>query len=91
MTHEELILLTDLKRVCNEAGQFFLEFTDGGLSIQAEEAYAYSLLDVGERLLSHTKARKRLNHNGEPTQLVLDAEFVRVEYDVRELPPGDGS
>ena len=88
MTREELELLTDLKQVCNKAGQFFLEFTDGVLSIEAEQAYAHSLFDVGDRLLAHAKSRKGLVLDGEPTQLVIDAELVRVDYELRELPPG---
>ena len=88
MLREDRELLADLKRVCNEAGTFALEYMAGDQSIAAEEAYALRLIDVGERLFAHVKSRKRLVLDGEPTQLVFEAEFVRVDYDVRELPPG---
>lgn len=88
MTREELLLMTDLMRVCSQADTFWLEFTDAALSIADEEAYALRLIDVGERLLAHAKGRKGLVLNGEPTPLVIDAAFVRVD-DIRALPPGN--
>lgn len=87
MTREELLLMTDLMRVCSQADTFYLEFTDEALSIADEEAYALRLIDLGERLLAHAKGRKGLVLNGEPTPLVIDAGFVRVEG-LRALSPG---
>jgi hypothetical protein len=40
MTREELLLMTDLMRVCRRANTFYLEFTDEALPIETEEAYA---------------------------------------------------
>ena len=88
MTREELLLMTDLMRVCRQADTFYLEFTDEALPIKTEEVYALQLIDLGERLLTHAKARKGLVLDGEPTQLVIDAEVVRVDYEPHELPPG---
>jgi len=82
MLREERELLADLKRLCNNAGQFALEFMAGQLSIQAEEAYAYRLVDIAERLLGHAHARKRLVIDGQITGLVIEPEL-------RELPPGN--
>jgi hypothetical protein len=89
MTREELLLMTDLMRVCSQADVFYLEFTDEALSIEAEEGYALQLIDLGERLLSHAKGHKEVDNDGEPTPLVIDAEFVRVDYEPRGLPPGN--
>jgi len=91
MLPEDRELLTDLKRACNQAGQFALEYMAGDLSIEAEEAYALRLIDIGERLLAHAKNCKGLVLDGEPTELVIDAEFVRVDYEPRGLPPGSAS
>lgn len=88
MLPEDRDLLADLRHVCNAAGVFAVEYLAGALSVEAEEAYAESLIDIGERLLDHVRIRKGLDHNGEPTPLIIDAEFVRVDVDVRELPPG---
>jgi hypothetical protein len=81
MLREDLELLTDLKRVCNSAGPFALEYLDGALSVAAEEAYARRLIDMGERLLTHAHGRK---------SLVLEAEPTHVSHEVCELPPGSG-
>ena len=86
MSREELLLMTDLMRVCSQADTFWLEFTDAALSIAGEEAYALRLIDVGERLLDHAKRRKAIDRDGEPTPLVIDAQFVRVD-ERRALPP----
>jgi hypothetical protein len=88
MLREDLELLTDLKRACNQAGQFALEYLAGDLSIEMEEAYALRLIHVGERLLAHVKRRKGLVLDSEPAPLAIDVEFVRVDDDVRALPPG---
>jgi hypothetical protein len=87
MLREDRELLTDLKRACNQAGQFALEYLAGDLSIETEEAYARRLIHIGERLLAHTKSRKGLVLDSEPAPLTIDAEFVRLD-DVRALPPG---
>jgi len=88
MFREDRELLCDLKRACNEAGQFALEYLADELSIEAEEAYAFRLINIAERLLSHAKGRKGLVLDGEPARLVIDAESVRVGYEVHELPRG---
>lgn len=50
MNREELELLTNLKRVCNQAPEFALEFMAGDLSVEVEIAYAHRLVDVAETL-----------------------------------------
>ena len=88
MTRDEGELLGDLEWVCEQARLFAAEFQTGDLSIDAEEAYALRLIDVAERLLGHAKDRKGPMINGEPTPLVIDAGWVRVEEGLFELPPG---
>jgi hypothetical protein len=58
MTPDERELLCDLKRVCNQAPEFALEFMSGGLSVEAEIAYAHRLVDVAEALMYHANTRK---------------------------------
>ena len=65
MFREDRELLAGLKRVCNDAGLFALEYMASDLSIEAEEAYALRLVDLGERLLTHAKKRKGLVLDGE--------------------------
>ena len=91
MVREDRELLADLKRVCNQAGQFALAFIGGELSVEAEEAYAYALDDLAERILRHARARNGLVLNGEATSLVIEAGWVRVEPERLELPPGCAS
>jgi len=91
MLREDRELLADLKRACNEAGQFVLEYMVGDLPIETEEAYALRLIDIGDRLLAHAKSRKGFVLDGEPAPLVIDAGWVRVESELRELPPGSES
>lgn len=90
MLREDRELLADLRRACLHAPQFALEYMAGHVSIEVEEAYALSLIDIGERLLAHAKGRKGLVFDREPTQLVIEAPFVRVELEpgTVELPPG---
>jgi len=89
MLRDERELLADLKRACNQAGPFVLEFIAGELPIEAEEAYAYLLGDIADRLLAHAKARKGLIIDGEPTPLVIESQAVIVDYESRGLPPRD--
>jgi len=92
MTREELELMTELKRICNQAPEFALAFMAGDLPTETEEAYAQRLVASGERLLAHVKRRKGLVINGEATtQLVINAELAGVAHEVRELPPGSKS
>jgi hypothetical protein len=88
MTREELELMAELKRICNQAPGFALAFMAEHLSIEAEETYALRLAGIGERLLAHAKRRKVWVINGEAIQFVIDAELVPVEREVRGLPPG---
>ena len=90
MLPEDRELLADLKRACNQAGQFALEYMGGELSVEGEEAYAWMLVDIAERLLAHTKARKELVLDGEPSRLVIDAPGVVVDCDGRKLLPRSG-
>ena len=78
MLPEDRELLTDLKRACNQAGLFALEYMAEDLSIAAEEAYAERLIDIAERLLAHAKSRKGLVLDGEPTQLLAKVVFEKV-------------
>ena len=88
MLREDRELLAELKRACNHAGVFALEYMAGELSIAAEEAYALRLIDIAERLLAHAKGRKGLVLDGEPTPLVIEANAVVVDHEAPESPPG---
>src|SRR5215216_6563217 len=68
MTRDGLELLTALKRVCNEAGLFALEYMAGDLLVETEKAYARRMIDIGERLLTHAQSRNGFVLNGEPSQ-----------------------
>jgi hypothetical protein len=74
-------LLADLRRASTHSAQFALEFMSGELSVDAEEAYAYLLEDIADRLLLHAKGRKGLVLDGEPTPLVIDVQGVVVDND----------
>jgi hypothetical protein len=90
MTREELELMWELRRVCEQVPDFVLEFTDGAMSVTAEEAYGLQLIDLGERLLAHAKARKGLALDGEPTPLVIEAGYAHLQNgESSELPPGN--
>jgi hypothetical protein len=58
MLRENRELLAELKRICNQAGQFALGFMAGELSAEAEAAYAQHLIAVGEGILLHAMRRK---------------------------------
>lgn len=87
MLREDRELLADLKRACNDAGPFVLQYLAGDLTTAAEEAYAQRLINIGERLISHAKTRTRLVLDHESTPLILDAEPMLMTYSTRELPP----
>ena len=88
MLREDRELLADLKRVCNQAGAFALDFMTGQLSIEAEEAYAYALDDLAERITRQARARKGLVLDGQTTPVVIEAGWVHFDPDCPELPPG---
>jgi hypothetical protein len=72
MIREDRELLVDLSRVCTQAPQFALEFMGREIPIEAQEAYAQQLINLGQRLLLHAKSRKGLVLDAEPTQLAID-------------------
>lgn len=88
MTHDELELLTDLKRLCNEAGQFALDFMAGTLSIQDEESYGLRLAEVAGQILVHARGRGQLVIEGQATVIDGLSGGVILEPGRRELPPG---
>ena len=88
MTRDELELMWQLKRVCNEVPEFVLEFMSGDLSAEAERAFAYQLKDLAEQLVLHANARRGMTVDGQPTPLIIDADFVRVQSELPELLPG---
>ena len=79
MLREERELLADLKRLCNDASVFALEFMAGDLSIVAEEAYAHRLVDVAEMMMHHANARKRLVIDGHATPLAIQLDPSSLE------------
>lgn len=96
MLPEDRQLLADLRRVCLHAPQFALEYMAGSLSTETEEAYALLLGDIADRLLAHAKGRKGLVLDGEPTQLVIDMPFGRMEpepgtWELPESKPSDNT
>lgn len=72
MLREDRELLADLKRVCNSASTFALEFMAGELSVEAEIAYAHRLVDVAELIMNHANARKRLVINGQVSSITFE-------------------
>lgn len=79
MSREELELMTDLKRICNQAPEFALEFMAGSLSIEAELAYARRLIDVADALMHHANIRKYVVVEGQVTSAVIQAELCAVQ------------
>jgi hypothetical protein len=75
MLHEDRALLADLKRACNQAVQFALGYMDGNLSPEAENTYALLLIDIGERLLAHSKAKSRIVLDGSLVMQVNDEKL----------------
>ena len=73
MLREERELLVALKRVCNQAPGFALEFMAGELSVEDELAYAHRLVDVAQAIMNHANGRKRLVINGQATALTLES------------------
>lgn len=69
MLREDRELLSDLARVNTQVPGFVLEFMDGSLSAEAEEAFAYQLVDVAEQIMRHAKSQRRLVINGYATEL----------------------
>ena len=57
MTHEELLLLGDLKRLCDEAPAFALAFPDSNLPVADEYAFGFRLLDLAHGVLLHAQER----------------------------------
>ena len=52
-------IMADLRRACGQVPLFTMEFTTGGLSVDAETAFAHRLIDVAEGILLHAEARRR--------------------------------
>jgi len=75
MTPDERELLCDLKRVCNHASGFALEFLAGNLSVEAEIAYAHRLVDVAEALMHHANGRKRIVIDGHAAGIIELRDF----------------
>lgn len=80
MSRKELEVITDLKRVCNQAPEFALAFMAGNLSVDAEITYAHRLVDIAEALLHHANARKHVVIEGHITATVIRTELS-------EMPP----
>lgn len=78
MTPDERDLLTDLKRACDQAPGFVLEFLSGDMPVDAEEAYAHRLVDVAEMLMLHARARKRLIIDSRPTTTTTTLHPARL-------------
>lgn len=57
MSSEDYELLADLRRVCEQRELFVLEFRAGHLSVEAEEAYGWRLVDVGEEVVRDARGR----------------------------------
>ena len=83
------MLLADLKRACNDAGRFALDYLAGALSIEAENSYASRLIDIGERLMAHAKSRQSLILEAGPgPQLIDPSDDVVVNPDFPTPLPG---
>jgi len=55
---DERGILADLRRVHGQVPLFVVEFTTGGLSVDAEVAFARRLIDVADGILLHADARR---------------------------------
>ena len=55
---DERGILADLWRVYGQVPLFAMEFTTGGLSVDAEVAFAHRLIDVADGILLHVDARR---------------------------------
>lgn len=60
MTHDEMLLLTELNRLCGEAAAFCLGFPDGNLPLVDEYAFGFRLLDLSHGILAHARERAPL-------------------------------
>ena len=61
MTREEMLVLAELKRLCNEAPAFALGFPDGTLPVADEYAFGFRLLDLAHGVLLHAQERTALD------------------------------
>jgi hypothetical protein len=86
MLREDRELLAELKRICNQAGQFALDFMAGGISDAAEAAYAQHLIAVGEGILLHAMRRKQITIDGVAIPLAIEAGPAQMEPGAGGLP-----
>jgi hypothetical protein len=57
MTRDEMLVLTELNRMCTEAPAFALGFPDGNLPVADEYAFGFRLLDIANGVLRHARER----------------------------------
>ena len=97
MTREEMLVLANLKRLCDETPAFALGFPDGTLPAADEYAFGFRLLDVAHGVLLHAQERTALEATvgrpgqdlaallGSPGQLTPGTV---IEHDQPECPEG---
>jgi len=60
VTREEMQLMQDLQRICDQAQGIALHFADNGLPLDTEIRFATQLLELGEGILRHATSRNVL-------------------------------
>lgn len=84
MLREDRELVTDLKRACNQAVPFALEFMAGTLSVADEEAYGLWLAEIAGRILIHAKMRAHLVVDGQA--IVIDGQPMELALEPGPRP-----
>ena len=87
MLREHRELPTELKRLCNEALRFALDYMAGTLSVSDEEAYGLRLAEVAGRILIHATVRAQLVVEGQLVVIDGTTGAVLLQPERRSLPP----
>jgi hypothetical protein len=72
MTRNEMLLLTELNRLCGEAAGFALGFPENTLPLSDEYAFGFRLLDVGYGILLHARERQQQEQEDEDADGLSD-------------------
>jgi len=99
MTRDEMLVLTELNRLCAEAPAFALGFPDRNLRVTDEYAFGFRLLDVAQGVLRHARERTALESGQEGGMGDATGELKRqlgsqhlsgavIEHDEPHCPEG---
>jgi len=81
MTRDEVLVLTELNRLCAEAPAFALGFPDGNLPLADEYAVGFRLLDMAHGVLRH--ARERAELDGIAVERLDDTDDLKRQIEGR--------